>query len=528
MHAAWRAPHEDAGVLVDPPPGEWPAVIAENQRRLNRSDAQLPGGSLAELRTAARRELTASAADYTSSFAAGGEPSQGPLVLTGHQPELFHAGVWAKNLLVGEATKRLGACVVDLVIDADLARGVALRSPAGDVAQPRTESIPLDRPAPASAYEERPLVDRETFAAVAARIEDCARKLAWRPWALDVWPTLVEQTASAGRLGAGLAQGRRRLEAEFGVQNLEILQSEVCRGRAFAAFTAAVLGEAARFRDIYNAALAAYRRRRRLRSHSHPAPDLARRGEWIEVPFWTWSTSDPTRRPLFVRTRGANIELSDLAAYRAELPSDTSSERLADRLHDLQRGAQKIRPRALATTAFARLLLCDLFVHGIGGGKYDEATDEIVAQFFGVQPPAFVVATATLRLPIERPDFDPAAGGRLRDELWRTTFHGERFVVDNGPAYEASLRLVAVKRRLLASPPTRGEAKAWRDELHRINAKLSEQLAPRQARLRRELADFERRRRGERILASREYSFVLHEVESLRRLQAAIQNLFPA
>ena len=63
----------------------------------------------------------------------------------------------------------------------------------------------------------------------------------------------------------------------------------------------------------------------------------------------------------------------------------------------------KLRPRALITTMYARLVLSDLFIHGIGGAKYDELTDLIIRRFFGIEPPAYITATATFRLPIERP-----------------------------------------------------------------------------------------------------------------------------
>ena len=61
-----------------------------------------------------------------------------------------------------------------------------------------------------------------------------------------------------------------------------------------------------------------------------------------------------------------------------------------------------LRPRALTLTLFARLCLGDFFIHGIGGGKYDEVTDAIIRDYFGVEPPAYPSA---LR------DAPPAAAG---------------------------------------------------------------------------------------------------------------------
>jgi len=62
----------------------------------------------------------------------------------------------------------------------------------------------------------------------------------------------------------------------------------------------------------------------------------------------------------------------------------------------------KVRSRALTTTLFARVCLGDLFMHGLGGGKYDELTDDLIRRFFGLEPPGYLVLTGTLRLPLPR------------------------------------------------------------------------------------------------------------------------------
>ena len=57
----------------------------------------------------------------------------------------------------------------------------------------------------------------------------------------------------------------------------------------------------------------------------------------------------------------------------------------------------RIRPRALTLTLWARLCLSDLFIHGIGGAKYDRITDQLIRCYFGIEPPElFVRALAAL------------------------------------------------------------------------------------------------------------------------------------
>ena len=65
----------------------------------------------------------------------------------------------------------------------------------------------------------------------------------------------------------------------------------------------------------------------------------------------------------------------------------------------LKKTNHRLSPRALTLTLFVRLLLADQFVHGIGGGRYDQVTDDIIRRHFKFDPPTFSVTTATLLYP---------------------------------------------------------------------------------------------------------------------------------
>ncbi len=73
-----------------------------------------------------------------------------------------------------------------------------------------------------------------------------------------------------------------------------------------------------------------------------------------------------------------------------ELPLNPDSEACCavERLRDLPARSIRLRTRALLTTMYSRLLLGDLFIHGIGGSKYDELGDEIMRRFLGFEPRA--------------------------------------------------------------------------------------------------------------------------------------------
>jgi hypothetical protein len=128
-------------------------------------------------------------------------------------------------------------------------------------------------------------------------------------------------------------------------------------------------------------------------------PDLQRDGQGCETALWVYRIGQPRQR-LFAQQRRdclllyAGREL--IAEWRtAEIAAWPSLERLLSELD-----GWVIRPRALTLTLWARLLLADLFIHGIGGARYDRITDELFQSYFEITPPAMACVSATLRLSV--------------------------------------------------------------------------------------------------------------------------------
>ena len=79
---------------------------------------------------------------------------------------------------------------------------------------------------------------------------------------------------------------------------------------------------------------------------------------------------------------------------------------------------------------FSRFLLGDLFIHGIGGAKYDELGDEIARRFFGIEPPGFLTLSLTLWLGC-RPSHRPRPNWLLSDRRLRDlTYNPDRYLVE--------------------------------------------------------------------------------------------------
>ena len=155
------------------------------------------------------------------------------------------------------------------------------------------------------------------------------------------------------------------------------------------------------FRSTHNEVLSEYRKVNRVRSKTHPVPELSESDGWIESPFWIWRTGETRRHQLFVKRDQEQIQLSNGTDIIASLPMGEKCDLSAaiEVLKQLPEQGIRLRTRALTTTLFARLFLGDLFVHGIGGAKYDEMTDRIFTRFFHLTPPRYLTLSATRFLP---------------------------------------------------------------------------------------------------------------------------------
>src|SRR5439155_17235609 len=156
---------------------------------------------------------------------------------------------------------------------------------------------------------------------------------------------------------------------------------------------------------------------------------------------------NPHRRRAFIKQTAQTFELADRDNISLQVPADDSA---AFRNALLTSGI-KLRPRALITTMYARLVLSDLFIHGIGGAKYDELTDLIIRRFFGIEPPAYITATATFRLPIERPSVSlndvQQSAQRLRELRYRPESFLRDARVKNDPDLSQKLAPLAAEKR---------------------------------------------------------------------------------
>ncbi len=516
-----RAPVENGGTLIEPPLELIGEVIERNAAGASTYDYDIGGRPLAHLAADARRELLESAWDYTRAYRDVPLPStarETPVLVAGHQPQLFHPGVWFKNFVLSHLAQKHGGVAVNLTIDSDTIKTASVRVPTGSPTAPVTEGVPFDHQSNEIPYEEREILDADALASFGHRAAETISPLVSDPLIREFWPLVVERSKAVANLGQCLAQARHQQEGFWGANTLEIPQSRVCGLPSFFWFTAHLLAHLPRLWAHYNDSVAEYRRDNHVRSTAHPVPDLALEDDWLEAPLWIWDRANPRRRRLFVRQSGDTIVLSDRdqIEHALALEPEGDVDRAAGQLAELAEAGLRIRTRALITTLFARLCLGDLFLHGIGGAKYDQVTDLLIERFFGIKPPCYMTLTATLRLPIERAVVSPEDALLVEHRLRETTYHPERYL---DPAVNGEVgEMLQTKRSWIATPATPENAKLRGDHIRAANAALQPYVVAQ-----RDLLLGERQRlanllRAQTVLASREYAFCLYPAEQLQRL----------
>ncbi|MFM7050728.1 MAG: hypothetical protein ACKOYN_01145 [Planctomycetota bacterium] len=307
---------------------------------LGAGDTRFAGEALAQWRRATRLEL--------------GLPTDRPIVMTGHQAGVWHAGIAEKFLFGAEIAARAGAALVHVVVDHDLNDASLVAYPAlvaGRLARLALERSP--RGAGPNALR-RPVRTMRSERAHEVPVE--------------IEPALarIESAVAAERGRANLAM--QMAHAANALLGPSVPVSHTLGATQLARTTFADMLRA-RFegsRAAYNAAVAGER----------IAPVAA-----DEVPFWTLDAKAGTRAPLVGSAAPGAL----------------------------------LAPRALALTAIARSAACDLFIHGTGGARYDRAMEAWMSSVLGAPARGtlapMAVATATRLAPLARfvPAFDPAA-----------------------------------------------------------------------------------------------------------------------
>jgi len=504
-------PVADGEIVTSPRRSEWPTLVARNRSRAAAWDFRVAGLPVALMRVAARQEMLAAGAGFSARLgvpvSAPGEADE-PIVATGHQPDLYHPGVWVKDFLLDQVAREVGATGVDIVVDTDGFDAVAITTPCLKPNIQRCTTL-LARGSATACYALTPVPDAEELDAACAAVSEALSTLGDSA-VVSVFSAFCEELRGAASDAENLAElvtfARRRFEARAGTGYLEVPITEFARSEPFARFLVDMALDAERFCSAYNTELEHYRALTKTRSAAQPFPNLGADAHSRELPLWHVGSQ---HRDSVWAEEGSGGAVRLVAGGRTIVELPREPDRAVEALRS---SGALIAPKALALTLYVRMFTCDLFIHGTGGGRYDRVTDGVIRRYFGVEPPAFVVATATMHLPhsaeLVREEDVSAAKERLnRLEHNPDVLLGEVEFSSEGER-EAALELAAEKKALVtAIGQPDADRKAIGIRIREVNTELAGALEPLKRQYQAELSALEEGLTASDVLTDRTYPF---------------------
>ena len=326
-----------------------------------------------------------------------GLPTGAPVVMSGHQPILWHPGILAKWFAMGALARRVGGSAAWLVAEQDTGDPWTIEAPVSGPAGPIARRFSLSRSAGANVpFAMQPTVRPRAIesgsgwapSSVGDGLERIARE--------------VDRHSSAGSASEQVVLATRGLLGPFGDAPAMVFARALARTSLFREVLARMTKDPGACVKAYNSAVA-----------SHPDSGLRTlpAGDDPELPIWR--LADGARRR--VTARG------------------------------LQTGPiDNLMPKAILMTGLVRLSACDLFIHGLGGGKYEPAADAWLGEWLGEKPRApHVVTSATLRLDFEQPSASAAEVARLAGAAHRAS-NNPRLLGDDDAAGQKNRLLAAI------------------------------------------------------------------------------------
>lgn len=379
----WKAPAEDGQPLIWPEPGEMLARTRENHARLSSADAVLlQRVPLSELRKRQRAWI-------------GHADDAQPIIASGHQTELYHPGVWVKDVLANQIAARLDGQPYHFAVDTDSPKHLNVRWPG--YSEPLTDD-PAVTSAQWSGLLEAPTPNH--IATLDAALRDANKPWRFEPMIGAFYASMRRLSLEQAKLPQALTNATHELDWTLGLRHHAMVTSPLWTSEPYLVFVHHLLARARQLATDYNGALADYRDEQKIRTRTRPMPDVAVFDTSVEVPFWLddLATGQRTRPSVFATNGGWILTLPNGAEFVFDETADgwDAAARLGQWLRDHH---ARLSPRALLLTCFLRLIVADQFIHGIGGGRYDQVTDRFIARHFGIEPPAFAVTTATLYFP---------------------------------------------------------------------------------------------------------------------------------
>lgn len=431
-----------------------------------------------------------------------GLPTDRPIIAAGHEAAYWHGGVIAKVFALQSAARQVGGSPAWIVVDHAEVKFHTLRVPVrGDDGRLRAAEWRLCPDAPPGT----PAAGMSAFDPQAKTIQGLLPEAAGG----------VERIAAALRARRGepnaamqVSQAMFDLLGEWGSGIARVPATAMARTSLMRELVERMLREPERAVGAYNRAV------ERFPESGVPPP--RREGARWELPIWRLRDGAARER---VWSDDELLEL-EIGTWRDSgalgVPPPDSKTR-----PPLPRGRGTIAPRALLMTGMMRLAGCELFVHGLGGVRYDHATEAWFGEWLGEELAPMTLVTADVLLPT-------TGGGATARDVARAKWRAHRARHD--PAIVGRDDLAAEKRghveRIARARAVGGDARADYRAMHAMLEEYRIAEAGRLSAIEAEAEETARRFEESRVLHDRTWPFPLLPGETLRSLNEAVEGRF--
>lgn len=541
MSYLFSIPKNNKEIFLNPSYVEIPGLIGLNREKYLSYNFDINGVPFSKFREQARSETLKKAGEYTdrmlsicsklniSNNSNHLNLSQDkPIILAGHAPVLAHPGVLIKNSLVSSIAKDVNGIGVNMVVDNDVCHENWLNIPNINELNPTIEKIEFISGQHGRAFEEiihnGPTQFVELKKKVLNTIHNPEMKKAFSEF-IDIVIRLCEETQSLSEL---FTYARHAYMQRFSINNLEIPVSLLSETGPFLDFFLHIARNIENFVDIYNAKLEEYRKQHKIRSKANPLPDLERKGGVIEMPFWIWRENGQREKLHASVAPNSQVDMvynNEIIANLDFQSNGASSDNIV-KMNNLRNSGIKIRPKAIVNTMYARLFVSDLFIHGIGGAKYDLITDSIVRGFFGIGSPAYAVASATLHLPYKPYDVSPEDDKGLKHAIKDMGHHPGKYATGKN-TMDAEMQSMADEKEKLITTEAHNKIERSQifNRLKQINKLTKEKIKPFIDVKEKELEQIKKKLHYNSIVTNREYPFCIYP-ETMQREIFSCQDMF--
>ena len=542
---SFKVPQKDKQIFLSPSGDKIGSLLEENKKIFSQYSFTILNQPFREVREKSRKEVVGEALSFSKKFdpVIGKKinPAYQYIIQSGHQPVFFHPGIWIKNIFLNELIKSplpdksLG---LNIILDNDICKDLNLSLPVlSSNGNLKLEKVNFLSSAltPNLPFEEYPCPSLELITKFNRDIihrlkplesenKDILNNFRNFTRCLENSSRFYSQKYVRGNLGEFLGLARRLYEQEIEPAYLEIPFSQICDSDEFLSFFLEITKNIESFSKIYNNKLDEYRKLFKIRNRAHPSPNLMIKENLIEIPFWIWREGDQRRKIYILREKGENY-LYNASYDKIFLIEKDGLKSLLSLKTFLKERGLKIRPKALLLTLYNRLFISDLFIHGLGGAKYDLVTDEIIREFFKVEPPHFLVASCTLYLNFKSSPGTPDSKiSALKKKIRDLEFNPQRYIneLTLTKKKKNQIRELAEKKteliKKIRGVLTSAEKRKISEEIKAINNFMVEKVRPLKCELSKKLEDEEEKMKQSKVYTFREFPYCFFSAKELRSL----------